>query len=203
MKPARRGILFVISAPSGGGKSTLLTLLKPTADFVYSISCTTRPPRPGEQNGREYFFVSPEEFERRVQVGDFLEHARVHDHRYGTLRETVMESLLAGNDVLIDVDVQGAAAIRHNAGAEIKQSLVDVFLMPSSQQELRRRLLKRGTETPEQLDLRLRNAVSEMAEWPSYRYVVLSGTPEEDLENFRAIMRAERMRSHRLNFSGQ
>lgn len=203
MKPARRGILFVISAPSGGGKSTLLTLLKPTADFVYSISCTTRPPRPGEQNGREYFFVSPEEFERRVQVGDFLEHARVHNHRYGTLRETVMESLLAGNDVLIDVDVQGAAAIRHNAGAEIKQSLVDVFLMPSSQQELRRRLLKRGTETPEQLDLRLRNAVSEMAEWPSYRYVVLSGTPEEDLENFRAIMRAERMRSHRLNFSGQ
>lgn len=203
MKPTRRGILFVISAPSGGGKSTLLNLLKPTADFVYSISCTTRPPRPGEQNGREYFFVSPEEFERRVQVGDFLEHARVHDHRYGTLRETVMESLLAGNDVLIDVDVQGAAAIRHNAGAEIKQSLVDVFLMPSSQQELRRRLLKRGTETPEQLDLRLRNAVSEMAEWPSYRYVVLSATPEEDLENFRAIMRAERMRSHRLNFSGQ
>ena len=203
MKPSRRGILFVISAPSGGGKSTLLNLLKPTADFVYSISCTTRPPRPGEENGREYFFLSPEEFEQRVKVGDFLEHARVHNHRYGTLRETVMESLLAGDDVLIDVDVQGAAAIRHNAGAEIKQSLVDVFLMPSSQQELRRRLLKRGTETPEQLELRLRNAVAEMAEWPSYRYVVLSASPEEDLENFRAIMKAERMRSHRLNFSGQ
>lgn len=203
MKPSRRGILFVISAPSGGGKSTLLNLLKPAADFVYSISCTTRPPRPGEENGREYFFLSPEEFEQRVKVGDFLEHARVHNHRYGTLRETVMESLLAGDDVLIDVDVQGAAAIRHNAGAEIKQSLVDVFLMPSSQQELRRRLLKRGTETPEQLELRLRNAVAEMAEWPSYRYVVLSASPEEDLENFRAIMKAERMRSHRLNFSGQ
>ncbi len=203
MKPTRRGVLFVISAPSGGGKSTLLNLLKPTRDFVYSISCTTRPPRPGEENGREYYFVSPEEFEHRVQVGDFLEHARVHNHRYGTLRETVMQNLDAGDDVLIDVDVQGAAAIRHNAGGEIQQSLVDVFLMPASLQELRRRLLKRGTENSEQLELRLRNAVAEMAEWPSYRYVVLSGEPDEDLVNFRAIMTAERMRSHRLKFSGE
>lgn len=203
MKPTRRGILFVISAPSGGGKSTLLNLLKPTRDFVYSISCTTRPPRPGEENGREYYFVSPEEFEQRVKVGDFLEHARVHNHRYGTLRETVMQTLDAGDDVLIDVDVQGAAAIRHNAGGEIKQSLVDVFLMPASLQELRRRLLKRGTESTEQLELRLRNAVAEMSEWPSYRYVILSGEPQDDLVNFRAIMTAERMRSHRLNFSGE
>lgn len=203
MKPTRRGILFVVSAPSGGGKSTLLNLLKPTRDFVYSISCTTRPPRAGEENGREYYFVSPEEFEQRVQVGDFLEHARVHNHRYGTLRETVMQNLDNGDDVLIDVDVQGAAAIRHNAGAEIQQSLVEVFLMPASLQELRRRLLKRGTESPDQLDLRLRNAVSEMAEWPSYRYVILSGEPDEDLKNFRSIMTAERMRSHRLNFSGE
>jgi guanylate kinase len=203
MKPARRGILFVISAPSGGGKSTLLNLLRPTRDFVYSISCTTRPPRPGEEHGREYFFLSPEEFEHRVQVGDFLEHARVHNHRYGTLRETVMKSVHAGEDMLIDVDVQGAAAIRHNADAEIQQALVDVFLMPASLQELRRRLNKRGTESPEQLELRLRNAVAEMAEWPSYKYVVLSGEPEEDLVNFRAIMTAERMRSHRLNFAGE
>jgi guanylate kinase len=104
--------------------------------------------------------------------------------------------------VLIDVDVQGAAAIRHNADAEIKQSLVDVFLMPASLQELRRRLLKRGTETPEQLELRLRNAVAEMAEWQNYRYAVLSGEPEEDLVNFKAIMLAERMRSHRMNLTG-
>jgi guanylate kinase len=203
MRHTRRGILFVISAPSGGGKSTLLSLLNPERDFSYSISCTTRAPRPGEENGRDYFFISPEEFEHRVQIGDFLEHARVHEHRYGTLRETVMKSLLEGEDVLIDVDVQGAAAIRHNADAQIRQSLVDVFLMPASLQELRRRLLKRGTESPEQLDLRLRNAVAEMAEWPSYRYIILSDEPEDDLKNFRAIMTSERMRAHRLNFSGE
>jgi guanylate kinase len=202
MRLTRRGILFVVSAPSGGGKSTLLNLLKPTRDFVYSISCTTRPPRPGEEHGREYYFLPPEEFEHRVLVGDFLEHARVHAHRYGTLRETVNQSLLAGDDVLIDVDVQGAAAIRHNADAEIRQSLVDVFLMPASLQELRRRLLKRGTEAPDQLELRLRNAVAEMAEWQNYRYTMLSGSPEDDLANFRAIMLAERMRSHRMNLMG-
>jgi guanylate kinase len=132
-----------------------------------------------------------------------LEHARVHEHRYGTLRETVMESLLEGRDVLLDVDVQGAAAIRHNADAEIRQSLVDVFLMPASVQELRRRLLKRGTEAPDQLELRLRNAIVEMSEWRAYRYTVLSGSPEDDLQNFRAIMHAERMRSHRLNFASE
>ena len=203
MRHSRRGILFVLSAPSGGGKSTLLNLLKPTRDFVYSTSCTTRPPRPGEVDGRDYFFISPEEFEHRMLVGDFLEHARVHNHRYGTLRETVMKHLVAGDDVLIDVDVQGAAAIRHNADAEIRASLVDVFLMPASLQELRRRLLKRGTEDAAQLELRLRNAVTEMAEWPSYRFTVLSGTPEEDLARFRTIMEAERMRSHRMNLSGE
>jgi guanylate kinase len=165
------------------------------------VSCTTRPPRPGEEDGREYYFISPEEFERRMLVGDFLEHARVHGHRYGTLRETVMQNLLAGDDVLIDVDVQGAAAIRHNADAEIRQSLVDVFLMPASLQELRRRLLKRGTETPDQLELRLRNAVAEMTEWQAYRYAILSGSPEEDYANFRAIMVAERMRSRRLTMA--
>jgi guanylate kinase len=203
MKTSRRGILFVLSAPSGGGKSTLLNLLKPTRDFIYATSCTTRAPRPGEVDGRDYYFLSPEEFEQRMLVGDFLEHARVHEHRYGTLRETVMRHLVAGDDVLIDVDVQGAAAIRHNADAQLKSSLVDVFLMPASLQELRRRLLKRGTEDAATLELRLRNAVTEMAEWPSYRYTMISGSPEEDLARFRAIMLAERMRSHRLNLSGE
>ncbi len=203
MRHSRRGILFVLSAPSGGGKSTLLNLLKPTRDFVYATSCTTRTTRPGEVDGRDYNFISPEEFEQRMLVGDFLEHARVHEHRYGTLRETVMQHLVAGDDVLIDVDVQGAAAIRHNADAQLKSSLVDVFLMPASLQELRRRLLQRGTEDPATLELRLRNAVTEMAEWQSYRYTMLSGSPEEDLARFRAIMLTERMRSHRLNLSGE
>jgi len=201
MNIQRRGILFVISAPSGGGKSTLLKRLKPEDDFVYSISCTTRQPRAGEEHGREYFFLTPEDFERRVNEGDFLEHARVHGHRYGTLRETVMESLLAGHDVLMDVDIQGAAAIRHFADAEIQSSLVDIFLMPPSFAELKRRLTDRGTDSAEQIEVRLRNAIGEMAEWRSYRYTILSGSAEDDEINFRAIVRAERMRSHRMILS--
>ena len=203
MRYSRRGILFVVSAPSGGGKSTLLRMLEPQRDFVYSVSCTTRAPRPGEQNGKDYNFITPEEFEHRMLVGDFLEHARVHDQRYGTLRETVMKSLVEGEDVLLDVDVQGAAAIRQKADGEIQASLVDVFLMPKSVQELRRRLNQRGTETPEEVEIRLRNAVAEMSEWRAYRYAILSGSPEDDHESFRAIMRAERMRSHRMMLVGE
>ena len=203
MRYSRRGILFVVSAPSGGGKSTLLQMLEPERDFVYSVSCTTRAPRPGEVHGRDYQFITPEEFEHRMLVGDFLEHARVHDHRYGTLRETVMKSLVDGEDVLLDVDVQGAAAIRQNADGEIRASLVDVFLMPKSIQELRRRLNKRATETQEEVETRLRNAVAEMSEWRAYRYAILSGSPEDDHANFRAIMRAERMRSHRMMLVGE
>jgi len=198
MNIQRRGILFVISAPSGGGKSTLLKRLKPEDDFVYSVSCTTRLPREGEVHGREYFFLTPEDFESRVAAGDFLEHARVHGHRYGTLRETVMESLLQGRDVLMDVDIQGAAAIRHYSDAEIHSSLVDIFLMPPSFAELKRRLTQRGTDSVEQIELRLRNALSEMSEWRTYRYTILSGSAEEDEINFRAIVRTERMRSHRM-----
>jgi len=114
-----------------------------------------------------------------------------------------MKRLVSGEDVLLDVDVQGAAAIRQNADGEIRASLVDVFLMPKSVQELRRRLVKRGTETPEEVETRLRNAVAEMSEWRAYRYAILSGSPEEDHENFRSIMRAERMRSHRMMLVGE
>jgi guanylate kinase len=196
----RSGILFVISAPSGGGKSTLLRLLAASgcADFVYSVSCTTRAPRPGEVHGADYHFLAPEEFERRAAAGEFLEHATVHGNRYGTLRATVLDALAAGRDLLMDVDIQGAAQIRANADDRMKAALVDVFLMPPSMTELERRLRQRATETPEQLALRLKNAEAEMAEWRGYRYVILSGQAQDDLENFRAIMLTERMRSTRL-----
>ena len=196
----RTGILFVISAPSGGGKSTLLRKLSEMErpDLVYSVSCTTRAPRPGEVPGRDYHFLSHEEFLRRVGVGDFLEHARVHGNHYGTLRATVQEALDAGHDMLMDVDIQGAAQIRTNADARMRTALVDVFLMPPSMTELERRLRTRATETPEQLALRLKNAEAEMAEWRGYQYVITSGTAQDDFENFRAILQAERMRSSRL-----
>ena len=194
----RDGILFLISAPSGGGKSTLLKMLSEEPDFVYSISCTTRAPRPGEADGRDYHFLSVAEFERRIAAGDFIEHANVHGNFYGTLRKTILDSMDSGRDVLMDVDIQGAARIRADADERLQAALVDIFLMPASMDELRRRLLKRGTETPEQLDVRLHNAKTEMAEWKNYHYIILSGTPMQDFENFRAIMQAERMRASRL-----
>ena len=112
----RSGILFVISAPSGGGKTTLLERLRPGADFVYSVSCTTRTARPGEIDGTDYHFIARQEFERRIDAGDFLEYALVHGQYYGTLRETIVRHLNAGTDVLLDIDVQGAATVRGHGG---------------------------------------------------------------------------------------
>jgi guanylate kinase len=194
----RSGILFLISAPSGGGKSTLLKLLSEKPDFTYSVSCTTRAPRPGEEDGRDYHFLSVAEFERRIAAGEFIEHAQVHGNFYGTLRRPILDSMDSGVDVMMDVDIQGAARIRADADARLQAALVDIFLMPPSLAEVRRRLLKRGTETPGQLEVRLRNAETEMAQWKNYRYTILSGTPMQDFENFRAIMQAERMRSSRM-----
>ncbi len=197
----RHGILFVISAPSGGGKSTLLRLLSENPDFTYSVSCTTRSPRPGEVDGRDYHFLAVAEFERRVGAGDFLEYARVHGNYYGTLKQSVMAGLAAGHDILIDVDIQGAAQIRANADSVCHAAMVDVFLMPPSMVELERRLRTRATETEEQLAIRLGNAAGEMAQWRDYRYVIVSGLAAEDFDRFRAIMIAERMRSSRLDLT--
>ena len=197
----RSGILFLISAPSGGGKSTLLRMLAEEPDFAYSISCTTRAPRPGEVDGRDYHFLSGAEFQRRIAAGEFLEHAEVHGNFYGTLRQTILDSMNSGRDVLMDVDIQGATRIRANADEQMRAALADIFLMPPSMDELRRRLLKRGTESPEQLDVRLRNAKTEMAAWRDYRYTMLSGTPMQDFENFRAIMQSERLRSARMELN--
>ena len=194
----RRGILFVVSAPSGAGKSTLLNALRPGADFVYSVSCTTRPPRPGEINGEDYHFLTAEDFTRRLAAGEFLESAEVHGNHYGTRRAAVTDRLAAGVDVLIDIDVQGAAQIRSDANAEIRASIADIFMMPPSLDELRHRLVKRGTETPEQIEIRLTNAATEMEAWRDYRYTLISGSVEEDLQKFRAIMRAERYLSRRM-----
>ena len=194
----RRGILFVVSAPSGAGKSTLLNALRPGADFVYSVSCTTRVPRPGEIDGEDYHFLSAEDFARKLAAAEFLESAEVHGNHYGTLRAVVSEQLAAGVDVLIDIDVQGARQIRGDARTDIRASIADIFIMPPSLDELRHRLVKRGTETPEQIEVRLTNAATEMEAWRDYRYTLVSGSVEEDLQKFRAIMRAERYLSRRM-----
>jgi len=194
----RRGILFVVSAPSGAGKTTLCNALRQTKDFIYSVSCTTRAPRPGEIDGEDYFFLTREEFERRVAAGDFLEYANVHGHFYGTLSATVLSHINNGVDVLLDIDIQGAATIRACGDARIREAIADVFIMPPSMDELRHRLIKRGTETAGQIEVRLQNAAAEMKNWRLYRYTIISGSVEEDLQKFRAIMRAERYLSKRL-----
>ena len=194
----RSGILFVVSAPSGAGKTTLVDAVRKTSDLFYSVSCTTRAPRSGETDGEDYQFVSDAEFRAKIAAGDFLEHAQVHGDFYGTLREPVLNNLKNGVDVLIDIDTQGAAIIRNCDDPIIREALADVFIMPPDLDELRRRLRKRGTETEEQIKRRLETAVREMELWRDYRYTIISGSVEEDLEKFHCIMAAESYLSGRM-----
>ncbi|HEY2713466.1 MAG TPA: guanylate kinase [Chthoniobacterales bacterium] len=194
----RYGILFVVSAPSGAGKTTLCDALRQTSDFVYSVSCTTRTPRAGEINGEDYHFLSEKDFLARAEAGEFLEYAEVHGKYYGTLRDPILSNLQKGVDVLIDIDTQGAAAIRAYDDAFVRQALADVFIMPPDLEELRRRLTKRGTETGTQIEVRLQTAAREMELWRDYRYTIISRSMEEDLQKFRQIMGAERILSSRL-----
>jgi guanylate kinase len=201
MKFTRHGILFVISAPSGAGKTTVVQALRTTGKFFYSVSCTTRAPRAGETNGEHYQFLSAADFLTRIDAGDFLEHAKVHQDLYGTLRESVLTNLIKGVDVLIDIDTQGAATIRNSDDPIIRQALADIFIMPPSVEELRRRLMKRGTETAQQIESRLATAIREMELWRDYRYTIVSGSVEEDLKNVRNIMSAETFLSRRLTLN--
>ncbi len=194
----RYGILFVISAPSGAGKTTIIDALRQTPDFVYSVSCTTRQPRAGEINGEDYHFISESAFSERVKRNELLEHARVHNYLYGTPRQFVIDHLKRGIDVLIDIDTKGAEAIRQCGDEFIQRALSDIFIMPPNLEELRRRLTKRGTETPAQIELRLTNASREMELWREYRYTIISQSMEEDLQKFRHIIGAERYLSSRL-----
>ena len=144
------------------------------------------------------YFLSDADFRKRVNTGDFLEYAQVHGDFYGTLRGPLITNLKNGIDVLIDIDTQGAAAIRNCDDPFIRQALADVFIMPPDLDELRRRLLKRATETPEQIESRLKTAAREMELWRDYRYTIISKSMEEDLQKFRHIMGAESYLSQRL-----
>jgi len=198
---SRHGILFVISAPSGAGKTTVVQALRKTGKFFYSVSCTTRAPRPGEIDGEHYRFLSVGDFHAQIDAADFLEYAKVHQDLYGTLRQPVLTNLQNGIDVLIDIDTQGAATIRNCDDPIIRQALADIFIMPPDVQELRKRLMKRGTETPQQIESRLATAMREMELWRDYRYTIVSGSVEEDLENVRKIMSAEAFLSRRLTLN--
>ncbi len=195
---ARTGILLLVSGPSGSGKTTLCRRLANEQEAVYSTSCTTRPAREGERNGHDYHFLTRESFQQKVDAGDFLEHAEVHGNFYGTLKSEVLDQISSGIDVVMDIDVQGADQVRDCTDAAIQSALVDLFVMPPTEQELRKRLTGRGTDTEDVIALRMKNALGEIEYWPKYNYRLLSGTHEQDYYQFKSLLVAERLRVSRL-----
>lgn len=195
-------VLLLIAAPSGGGKTTVCQqLLATVPGLCRAVTCTTRPPRPGEQDGVDYHFLTEAEFDRRVVVGEFLEHARVYGYRYGTLQAEVLTRLGAERNVLLNVDVQGAASIRALVAdvPALRAALVTVFLTPASLEVLAERLARRGQDAPDVVARRLAAARDEIAQWRQFDYLVPSTTMAEDLRRVRGILESEQMRTSRVN----
>src|SRR5947207_9135145 len=199
--PVTNPLLVLISAPSGGGKTTICQqLLAAQPQMTRAITCTTRLPRKGERDGVDYYFLDAASFLKRVQHGNFLEHDTVYGNSYGTLKAEVLGKLRQGKDVLLNVDVQGAATIRERAieDAELKRALVTVFLTPPSIAVLEERLRKRGTDAPAIIQKRLGVARQEIAQWKNFDYLLISTSINEDLRRMLAIVEAEKMRSGRV-----
>src|SRR4051794_17404269 len=187
----QHGLLIVISAPSGGGKTTLCDqLLAHNPSTVRAITCTTREPREGEVNGVDYYFLDAGTFLKRVQAGNFLEHATVYGNSYGTLKSEVLSKLRQGKDVVLSVDVQGAASIREQAeeDVELKRSLVSVFLTPPTMAELEARLRRRGTDSAQEIKKRLSVARQEIVQWKNFDYLLISSSIAEDLRRMLSIL---------------
>ena len=184
-----RGRLYVISGPSGTGKGTICKEILKDIGNEFSVSMTTREPREGELHGREYFFVSHEEFTENISKNNFLEYATVFDNYYGTPKDIVLKKLDKGRNVILDIDVQGGLQVR-----EAMPEAVLIFLLPPSLAELRRRLENRGTETPEKIEKRLSKAVDEIKFIGEYDYLVINNDLETAVDNVRSIMKAEASR---------
>ncbi|TQV80967.1 guanylate kinase [Denitrobaculum tricleocarpae] len=190
----RRGLMLVFSSPSGAGKTTISRkLLDKDDNLELSISATTRPRRPGEVNGKDYFFVSSEQFEAMVARGEMLEHAQVFDHRYGTPREPVEKALQAGRDVLFDIDWQGTQQVADKA----PRDLVRVFVLPPSVKELERRLYARARDPEDVVRSRMAKAADELSHWAEYDYIIVNHDIDQSLADVQSILHAERLRRER------
>jgi guanylate kinase len=189
----RRGLLFILSSPSGAGKSTIARLLLGQDDGIaLSVSATTRPPRPGEVDGRDYHFVSNEQFDSMVANGEFLEWAHVFGFRYGTLDREVRKSIEGGRDVLLDIDWQGTQQLK-----QVDPDIVRVFILPPSMEELERRLRERGTDSDEVIANRMARSAAEISHWAEYDYVLINDHMERCLGEVRSIVAAERLKTRR------
>lgn len=192
---SRRGILFILSSPSGAGKSTLSRRLLANDDaFTFSISATTRPPRPGEVDGRDYHFRSRAQFEAMIEAGDLLEHAEVFGNLYGTPRAPVEAALASGKDVLFDVDWQGGQQLRNSV---LKDAVVSVFILPPSIAELERRLRARKQDPEDVIAHRMARAQDEISRWDAYDYVLINDDLDRCETEIRRILAAERLRRER------
>jgi guanylate kinase len=192
----RRGLLFVLSSPSGAGKSTIARMLIAGDDGIaISVSATTRPMRPGERDGVDYHFVDDAGFDRMVAAGEFLEWAHVFGHRYGTLKREVMKAIEGGRDVLLDIDWQGTQQLK-----QVDPDIVRVFILPPSMEELERRLRWRGTDSDEVIARRMDRAASEISHWAEYDYVLINNDAEKCRELVHNILKAERLKATRRVF---
>lgn len=190
----RKGLMLVVSSPSGAGKTSLCRrLLVDHADLELSVSCTTREPRRGEQDGREYHFVSREQFDRRIEEGAFLEWADVHDNRYGSPRPPVDSALGSGRDVLFDIDWQGAERLARKSPGDV----VRVFILPPSVRELKRRLEARAQDHPDVIERRLAKAKAEIEHWVDYDYVLVNDDFDRTYAELAHVYHAERQRRER------
>ena len=190
--PTRRGLLIILSSPSGAGKSTLATRLRQwDRDIEFSISATTRTPRDGEENGKEYYFHDRKTFETLVSEGKMLEHAEVFGNFYGSPEQPVRDAILSGRDVLFDVDWQGGQQIKNSV---LGQHCVSIFILPPSISELEKRLITRALDAPEVIEARMKKSKDEISHWPEYDYILVNDILDTSVEKLKTILSAERMR---------